>query len=217
MKKNYLMMFVIAVFTLATVPQVVCSQSKKNVRMLEKARDNQFKERKKEFNKDGWKISGSAKTIDVALLEYYQKLNSNENNYEIVGEVSACKSINVCKQAAFNNAVIEYAGQASSSVKGRIASDMNLDQTSGKGEFDKLYAAYERLVQAEIKGVLQQSFSIVKEKDNGMREYKTFFIIDEEAASQARIRAMESAVLETQLAQEYAQKITDFVREGFDE
>ena len=210
-------MAMLTVFIFATVPQVGYAQSKKLEKTLEKKREQQFKQRKKDFSKGGWKISGSAKTIDVALLEYYQKLNSNENNYEIVGEVSACNSINVCKQAALNNAVVEYASRAGSYVKGRITSDMNLDQTSGKGEFDKLYGAYERLVAAEVKGVLQQSFSIEKEKSGGAREYKTFFIIDEAAASQARIRAMENAVKETNLAQEYANKISEFVREGFGE
>ena len=206
-----------AIFVCATLmSESVYAQSKKETKQLQKAREQQFKERKKEFSKEGWKISGTAKTIDVVLLEYYQKLNSDENNYEIVGEVSACKSINVCKEAALNNAIVEYANRAKSYVMGRITSDMNLDQTSGEGEFDKLYGAYERLVAVEIKGILQQSFSIVKEKSDGMREYKTFFVIDESSASKARMRAMENALKETKLAQEYAKKISDFVREGFD-
>jgi hypothetical protein len=208
---------IIAGLMISLTPEVSYAQSKKAEKQLQKARDKQFKDRKKQFEKEGWKISGTAKSVDVALLEYYQKLNANDNNYEIVGEVSACKSVNICKQAAFNNAVTEYANRASSTVKGRITSDSNLDQSSGEGEFDKLYAAYERLVQAEIKGVLQLSFSIVKEKPDGNREYKTFFIINEEAASKARIRAIENATKETNLAQEYANKISEFVREGFEE
>ena len=207
----------VAVFILTAVPQVAYSQStKKETKMLQKAREKQFKDRKKQFAKEGWKLSGSAKTVDVALLEYYQKLNSNENNYEIVGEVSACKSINVCKQAAFNNAIVEYATRAGSYVRGRTASDMQIDQTSGAGEFDKLYGAYERLVESEIKGIFKESFSVVKEHSDGMREYKTFFIIDEVAASKARIRAIENALKETKIAQEYATKISEFVREGFE-
>jgi hypothetical protein len=208
---------IIAGLMISFTPEASYAQSKKEAKQLQKARDKQYKDTKKRFEKEGWKISGSAQSIDVALLEYYQKLRANENNYPITGEVSACKSINVCKQAAFNNAVTEYANRASSTVKGRITSDSNLDQSSGEGEFDKLYAAYERLVQAEIKGVLQQSFSVVKEKPDGNREYKTFFIINEEAASKARIRAIENATKETNLAQEYANKISEFVREGFEE
>lgn len=220
MKKGFIKtaaMALFAVIALTMIPQGVYSQSKKEAKMLEKAREKQYKQRKKELTKDGWSVSGSAKTIDVALLEYYQKLNSNANNYEIVGEVTNCRSINVCKEAALNNAIVEYANRAGSAVKGRIASDMNLDQTSGSGEFDKFYAAYERTVQAEVKGVLQQGFSIVKENSDKSRQYKTFFIVNEDDASKARIRAMENAAKETQLAQEYATKISDFVREGFDE
>jgi type II secretory pathway pseudopilin PulG len=221
MKKNYLkfaVMALMSVFMLASVPQnSFAAKETKTEKQLRQAREKQFKVRKKQLNKDGWTISGSAKTIDVALLEYYQKLNSNENNYEIVGEVSACNSINVCKQAALNNAVNEYASRAGSAVKGRIASDFNLNQSTGEGEFDKLYGAYERLVQAEIKDILQQSFSVVREKSDGGREFKTFFIIDEATASKARIRAMENAARETELAQKYAEKITEFVREGFEE
>ena len=213
---RFAVMALVAVFILTAVPQVAYSQAKKEAKMLQKAREKQFKDRKKDFQKEGWKISGSAKSIDVVLLEYYQKLNSNENNYEIVGEVSACKSINVCKQAAFNNAVVEYANRANTYVKGRIVSDMQLDQTSGDGEFDKLYGAYERMVEAEIKDVFKESFSVVKESSDGTREYKTFFIIDEVAASKARVRAIENAFKETKIAQEYATKISEFVREGFE-
>jgi uncharacterized protein YdaU (DUF1376 family) len=204
----------IAAFILVAAPQNTFAQSAKQ---KEKIYAKQYKERKKDLEQGGWQVSGTARTIDVALLEYFERLKSNEHNYEIVGEVSACKSINVCKQAAFNNAVTEYANRAGSSVKGRITSDLNLDQSSGKGEFDKLYAAYERLVQTEVKGILQQGFSIVKEKSDGTREYKTFFIINEDAASKARIRAIENAMKETNIAQEYANKISEFVREGFEE
>ena len=207
-------MATVAVFSLTVTPQTADAQSK---RQRQKALENQFKEKKKEFAKENWKITGSAKTLDVALIDFYDKLRANENNYEIVGEVSACNSINVCKQAAFNNAIREYSDLASSYVKGRVTSDGELDQTSGKGEFDKLYAAYERLVQAEIKGVLQSCFSVVKEKSDGTRAYRTFFIVDEVVASKVRLRAIENAAKETDLAQEYARKISGFVREGFQE
>lgn len=210
-------MALVAVSMFTAVPQEVSAKETKAEKQLQKARDKQFKERKKEFSKDGWKLTGSAKTIDVALLEYYQKLNANEGNYEIVGEVSACQSINVCKQAAFNNAVVQYANNASSYVKGRITSDANLDQTSGNGEFDNFYAAYERAVGTEVKGVLQPSFSLVKEQKDGTKEYKVFYVIDESSASKARMRAMETAAKETQLAQEHANKISEFVRAGFAE
>ncbi|MDR0691684.1 MAG: hypothetical protein LBF69_01455, partial [Prevotellaceae bacterium] len=151
-----------------------------------------------------------------ALLEHYEKLyDTQTENKELVGEVSQCQSINVCRQMATNNALAHYASLAGSFVRGRIASDVNADATRLQAEFDKMYAAYERLVAAEIKGELTESYAIVKEEKKN-RQYKLFFVVNEEKAAAARIRALERAAQETAVAQQYATKITDFVREGFE-
>ena len=195
---------------------IVCSGTEADAqnRKLEKAYDKMYKLKVKEFNREGWKISGSAKTLEVALLEHYEKLKDAANT-ELVGECSQGLSINACRQAAYNNALITYANLAGSTLKGRIVSDTNIDQSDMAGEFDKMYAAYERLVQTEIKGVLTESFSVVKE--NGKRkQYRVYFIVNEDKASQARIRAMQRALEETQAAQKYAREISEFVREGFE-
>jgi hypothetical protein len=44
---------------------------------------------------------------------------------------------------------------------------------------------------------------------------ESFFLIDEESASKARMKALKLAVQESKLAQEYADIISDFVKEGF--
>jgi len=179
---------------------------------LEKARSKQCKAKIKEYKKEGWKLAATSKSIDVALLEHYAKL-SNADNSELVGDVSRCQSANMCKQAAYNNAILTYANLAGSAVKGRIVADGSLNQTTGD-EFDKLYVAYERLVQAEIKNVAKESYSVVKEYGNE-KQYRTFFIVNEDDALKARIRAMEMAAKETALAQQYANQVVEFVREGF--
>ncbi|MCM1352377.1 MAG: hypothetical protein NC250_06565 [Alistipes senegalensis] len=200
-----------AIVMIATVCCIsgTAAQNKK----LDKAYDKMYKTKVKEYRSEGWKISGSAKTLEVALLEHYEKLKDDANT-ELVGECSQGLSINACRQVAYNNALITYANLAGSTLKGRIVSDTNIDQSDMNGEFDKMYAAYERLVQSEIKGVLTESFSVVKE--NGKKkQYRVYFIVNEEKASQARIRAMQRALEETQAAQKYAREISDFVQEGF--
>ena len=182
---------------------------------LEKARDKEYKAKIKEYKREGWKLSGSSRTLEVALLEHYEKLKNPENT-ELVGEVSQAKSLNVAKQAAYNNALITYANLAGSTLRGRVTSDLQVDQSAEDGEFDQMYAAYERLVQAEIKGVLTESYAIVREDRRGNKEYKVFFIVNEEKAAAARLRAMERAMEETKAAQRYAREIADFVREGFE-
>jgi hypothetical protein len=218
--------FLAAVVT-ASVMLSACGGAKKttdaNLSIQESIQKQKVKEAKRmyeqkiaEYKRDGWKLSGSSKTIEVALLDHYEKLyDTQTENKELIGEVSQCQSINVCRQMATNNAMTHYASLASSSVRGRIASDVNADATRPAAEFDKMYAAYERLVAAEIKGVLTESYAIVKEEKQA-RQYKLFFVVNEEKAAAARIRALERAAQETEVAQQYATKITDFVREGFD-
>ncbi|MBP3353991.1 MAG: hypothetical protein J6L02_04995 [Bacteroidales bacterium] len=211
--KNFLVLLLAA---LLVVPAV--EMDAKN-RQLAKAQKKEYKQKMKEFKKSKWTLLGSSHSLEVALLKHYDKLNAEgENCYEVVGIAPRFKSKNVGHQETINNACITYAQQAGSSVKGRITSDIagNGDDTSA--EFDHFYAAYERLVEKEIKGEMVESFSIIRtiDKKTGEYEMQTFFIIDESAATRARIRAMENALKESETAQKYAEKVSLFVREEFE-
>lgn len=192
-------------------PTVVNAQNK----VLQKKLKSEYKTKMKEYKKEGWKIFGSSRSLDVALLTHYDKLNQI-NNYEIVGIASTFKSKNVGKQMATNNACNQYATMAGSYVKGRVVSDMGANADDASAEFDNFYAAYERLVEKEIKGELSESYSIIREKSDGTFEMMTYFIVSEDAASRARIRALENMAKESEAAQKYAEKVSKFVKEGFD-
>ena len=186
-------------------------------KLLQKAQKKEYKSKMKEYKKEGWKIFGSSRSLEVALLTHYDKLTQGGDNvYEIVGIASAFKSKNVGKQIATNNACNLYASQAGSHIKGRIISDMGANADDVAAEFDHFYAAYERLVEKEIKGEMSESYSIIRENKDGSYEMQTYFIINEDAATKARIRAFENAAKESEAAQKYAEKVSKFVREGFD-
>jgi hypothetical protein len=181
---------------------------------LEKLYKKEYQRKMKEFKKEKWKVFGTSRSFDVALMQHYDKLNNlGDNGQEIVGVASKFKSKNIGHQMAINNACMTYAQQAGSQLKGRIVSDMNGNGTDAEGEFEKIYAAYERLVEKEIKGEMKESFSVIRDNGDGTFEMQSFFIIDENAASAARIRAVENAAKETAVAQQYAKKVSDFVRE----
>lgn len=188
---------------------------------LEKALKKEYKEKIKEYKKGNWELFGSSRTMDVALLQHYDKLNNlGDDGREVVGIASRFKSKNIGHQQAINNACLTYAQHAGSSLKGRVVSDMAADADNTAAEMDKLYAAYERLVEKEIRGEMVESYSIIRclnPKSKGEKEYEmmTFFVINENAASKARIRAMEDALKESEAAQKYAQKVSDFVKAGF--
>ena len=208
--KNLLLLFL----TMSLLcPSITNAQSK----ALKKAQKKEYKTKMKEYKKNGWTIFGSSRTLEVALLSHYDKLNQGgENVYEIMGIASAFKSKNVGKQTAINNACNTYATQAGSHIKGRIVSDIASNADDVASEFDNFYAAYERLVEKEIRGEMTESFSIIRDKGDGSYEMQTYFIINEDAATKARIRAFENATKESEAAQKYAEKVSKFVREGFD-
>ena len=191
-------------------------------KQLQKAMKKEYKAKMKEYKKGKWELFGSSRTLEVVLLNHYDQLNNlGEDGREVVGIASRFMSKNIGHQQAINNACLTYAQQAGSSLKGRIVSDMAANGDDTSAEFDHFYAAYERMVEAEIRGEMMESYSIIrclnpkaKEKD---REYEmqSYFIINESAATRARIRAMENAFKESEAAQKYAQKVSDFVKEGF--
>ncbi|MBO5052832.1 MAG: hypothetical protein J6C44_01160 [Muribaculaceae bacterium] len=180
---------------------------------LRKARDKQKKEKIKQFKKEGWTIFGSTNTIDVALLSHYNKLqNLGDDAHEVVGLASNFKSKNVGVQTAHNNACITYAQEAGSDLQGRVVSDIYGSASDADGEFDHFYAAYERAVQKEIRGELKSSFSIIHDNKDGTFDLQTFFIVDEAGARQARMRALEAAMKESEVAQKHADKISEFIK-----
>ena len=191
----------------------VCAQNK----TLQKALKKEYKAKMKEYKKEGWKITASSRSLDVALLLHYEKL-SDENSRELVGAISNCRSINVCRQAALNNAAAYYASLAGSHLKGRVVSDIAVNQSDNdsNAEFDKLYAAYERCVEKEIKGEMMESYTISRtNEETGQKELQTYFIVNESEATKARIRAWENAQKESEAAQKYATEVSKFINEGF--
>ena len=217
MKKIIIMM--VAVLALSANCSTIFAQSKvqsKNSELLEKQLKKEYKSKLKELKKQKWEIYGSSKTLDVALLTHYDKLaKGGEDAYEVVGTATKFKSKNIGHQIAINNACNIYARQAGSYIKGRVVSDMGANSDSIANEFDHFYAAYQSLIEKEIKGEMQESFSLIRPNGDGSYEMQSFFIINQSAASKARIRAFELAAKESAAAQKYAEKVSNFVKEGF--
>lgn len=211
MKKILLMLIV-------TIMSVSMSVYADNAKDYNKALKKEKKEKLKEYKKGKWELFGSSRTLEVALLKHYDMLETmGEDTQEIVGTVTKCKSKNVGKQMAVNNACISYAQMAGSTLKGRVLSDMSADASDAANEFDHFYGAYERLVQKEIKGEMKESYSVIRSNNDGTYEIMVFFVVSENAASKARIKAMENALKESEAAQKHATKIAEFVRAGFEE
>ena len=162
---------------------------------------------------------GSTRTLEGALTSHFEKLNAlGENGSEIVGvaSVTDSKHKNLLKQNAIANVCNEYAAKSGRHVRGRSVSDIGLTDDE-KSEFEHFYAAYESQVDKEIKGELKESFTVIKEVNSKQIDMQTYYIVDEDAATKARIRAFENAKKESEIAQKYASQLSEFIREGMKE
>lgn len=183
---------------------------------LEKELKKEYKDKIKTYKREGWKLSGSSRTLEVKLLQHYDKLK-DENNKVIVGAVPRYHSLNVAKQKSFNNVATDYSSKAGSFVKGRVTSEIQNNDTGADelAEFDNFYAAYERLVSKEVKNVLTESYAITRDNSDGTKEYQVFYLLNEKEATDMRIKAMNRAAEESKIAQAHAEKISEYVKKGF--
>ena len=191
----------------------VFSQSRLE-KKLDKAKAKSASKLVKQLNKDGWKLDTQSKTLEEAILEHKVAMEKDENNYEIIGRVSKATSRNVAHDRANHNAAVAYAQLAKKSVL-RGVETSNVGSLGGE-EFDNFAASYERLVAGAIEKEMKESFGIYKEDANGNKEYNVYYIVNEEKAAQIRLRAMQTAIEESKLAEEFSKSISDFVRERFE-
>ena len=176
----------------------------------------EYKQKVKKYQKEGWEIFGSSHTLEMALLNHYEALEK-EGISEVTGYATSANK-NVAKDKLMMSACSAYAQMIGSNLKGRIVEDMgSIVSTEELSEFEHFYAAYENKVKAEIRGELRPSYTIycaVKIHGKDAYEFEAHYLIDEVAASQARIRAFKNAAKESAVAQKYADQISKFIEEA---
>ncbi len=202
-------------FAMLLMGAMVVSAGMAQPKNSEKGMWKSAKKMAKTLASDGWKIDGS-RSLEEMLYLHYQKLN-DENNQELIANVvgsTSVKTMNQAQQWAAVNAATSYAKQAKMMIVGRITNETGAG-IEGAPSVDNFYEGYEGQVVTEIKGELKKSLSVYREKGDGGIDYKVFYLINEAAASKARLRAMERAMAESEFARANAERISEFVREGF--
>lgn len=190
-------------------PMANAELSKKDQKRIEKT----AKTRAKELKKEGFTIMGSLPLQD-ALVKHYTALE--EGASEQMGNGHAV-SKNNGRQMCLTNALSEYSSKAMSQIKGRSVTDSFGEEvdTEKEPEFARFYAAYERLTQKEIKGDLQESFTVMKQQPDGTYEFRMYMLLDKAKALESRQRAFKWALDESKLSQNYADQISEFINSEF--
>jgi hypothetical protein len=191
------------------------AQSKVN-KQLQKERNKEYKVKLKNYKKDGWKVFGTVHTLEVSILSHLEKLDAlGDAGTQIVGIAQGFRNKDLGRRMAVASACNDYAEKSGALVKGRLLNDMANDGRSPDNEFYKFYAAFEQLVEKELKGELVETYSVIRETSKGVYEMESNFIVDVDAVTRAVVRAYENAAKESEAAQKYAGQVSDFIKEGF--
>lgn len=147
--------------------------------------------------------------IKTRLEKYFLKVNAG--CAQVIGVADNCMSTNLAQVTALANAANQYALLAGGDVRGRILSSTN--SLSGQ-QVDNIVSSFERLVEKDIRGELVPYITAVHET-RGRYAVRAYCIVDIDAASQVRRRAMEIALEEQALAEQYGSMVSAWIDEGF--
>lgn len=178
-----------------------------------KALEKDVKKRVKELKKEGWKLQASATTLDYAMLKYRMYLEEDEENRIPLTGIAEGKNLKIGRENAIMNGITSYAGRAKAQVVGKMKSLMSSDAAAAsEEEIDKFGAAYETGVNAKISGLVKQHFVLIRDMDNGKKEFNVFMSIDETQAKKAREEAALEAKKKTALG-DLSEQVKDFIGE----
>ena len=210
MKKNYVkiaVMALVSIFLLTSVPQAVFAN-----KTMQKHLDREFKRKMKEYRKEGWKLAGSSRSLEVTLLQHYEKLNANPDLLVIEGVATQCRSLGVCSQVALNDAQNYYARLVSGKIQGAFGTIIRANDNRPQDEINKMVGGLLNEIEADLSGILTPSYSIVRE-NGANKSYKTYFFVDTQKVGEMIGATLERSIKETKLTIEEARSISRFVQE----
>ena len=147
--------------------------------------------------------------VQTRLEKYFLKVNAG--CAQIIGVAENCMSTNLAQVTALANAANQYAMLAGGDVRGRIVSST----TSLTGQqVDNIVSSFERLVEKDIRGELVPYLTAIRDK-RGRIAARAYCIVDLDAAYQLRRRALEIALEEQSLAEQYGSMVSSWIDEGF--
>lgn len=190
---------------------VSCGSSKKTVAYT---RDTEMNEKLQELTQAGWQLHGSTRTLRGKLAEHYAKIDANPDLYEVTGTSTGCRSITVCRASAFNAACVEMATKMGQDLKGKTMRDMGVDEGAEMPvEYNRFQEACISKFQGAIKGDLEESIALIRKGADGLNSYEILFLVDKQSVRRQRTQAIKDALETSQLQQQYAKSVEDFIND----
>lgn len=202
-------------FTSVAIAPATYAKTSKLEKQLQKERDNAYKKIMKEYKAEGWKLANNNSTVEVAVLENLNYYNENRDKVtQETGDVTKCKSLNVGKMSAINNAQNALAMKMQAAIDGYATSLLEADAEETDTEQDKMIAGFTKKLKINLSGCLQESYSIYRSNEDGTYHYRTFFFADKKKCQAAANAAIDKQFKDTERAIEIGNRIKEFVDNG---
>lgn len=211
--KNKRTLFAVALTVFAIALLAACGSSRK-ASSTAYTRADEMNEKLQEMQQAGWQIHGSTRTLRGKLSEHYAKMDANPDWYEVTGSSTGCRSLTVCRAAAFNAACVEMATKMGQDLRGKTMRDMGVDEgTEMPSEYNRFQEACISKFQGAIKGELEESFALIRKETDGLNSYEIYFLVDKRSAQKKRSQAIKDALEESNLRGDYARSVEKFIND----
>lgn len=206
--KHSLLNVALTIFAIALFAS--CGSSKQTTY----TRENELNERLNELVQAGWTIHGTSRTLRGKLSEHYAKMDANPDLYEVIGASTGCRSVTVCRAAAFNAACVEMAVKMGQDLRGKTMRDMGADEGAEMPtEYNRFQEACISKFQGAIRGELEESLAVIHKRANGLNDYEIYYLVDKQSARKKRTQAIKDALEESNLHKEYAKSVEKFIND----
>ena len=162
---------------------------------MQKLREKSRKEMIKKYTKEGWRLLETKGTLEEQFNSFWDDLESNQANQEVIGRCFNTKSKNTGLKMAVSDAQTTYVQLASQTVKGMVSTEIFHDEKTDS-EAEAFYSAFQREIEKKMKGEMKKIFSIYKENPDGTFDIEVFYIVDSVAANKAYLDILEQSASE---------------------
>lgn len=209
--KNRQTLFTVALTFFAIALLASCGSSKKTSSTTY-SRTDELNEKLQQLVQAGWQLHGSTRTLRGKLSEHYAKMDANPDFYEVIGASTGCRSLTVCRAAAFNAACVEMAVKMGQDLRGKAMRDMGVDEGAEMpAEYNRFQEACISKFQGAVKGELEESFALVRKGADGLNSYEIYYVVDKQSARKKRSQAIRDALEESELRNDYAKSVEKFI------
>lgn len=196
MKKIIMILMALCLAMPGAFAELTKDQLKRNEKMA--------KNTAKDLKKKGYE-NMAPYPLEETLLQFYNEKADKGLDFQ-PGESVPTRSKNNARQMAQASALNSYSLSINADIKGKT-NNIAKAGLIPEAEVDNFESCFMAETQSQIRGDLKEMVSLCKQNPDGTYEVTIYYLVDPNAATNARARALEKAIEEQKLSNELADQV----------